>query len=428
MIKSVSAKRSIKAICVILAILLMAAFILVPGPGAAAADGDPVISGHISLPDGDTAGEGGLTVTVAAMVSPLEGAQEQGENFDMEVVIPEGQSTAEYSLSVPKPEQGFGYTVSYTYRAPDDSPSLYADMAWYCDELPGGATRVPPTATVLDVNGAGDFDGIDIILVKYRSVSGVIVLPDGMTAPSGGLKVNVSVFYGKELELDAIGKNPNVATADFTVPAGESSCEFRFDKLLPVTNYVTKELSIDLDEDNTAYRLIYQISGGTGYKGIGFYGDAATVESYDGAAKISLLDSSVSGLIFPLISEQGEQATPDTEEIAVYVNGKALEFDVPPVIIDDRTLVPFRVIFEALGLEVGWDEPTRTVTGTKGDMTIKLVIDSTEAWVNDEPVQLDTPPIIVNDRTLVPVRFISESLGADVAWAADWRTVVISGS
>lgn len=64
------------------------------------------------------------------------------------------------------------------------------------------------------------------------------------------------------------------------------------------------------------------------------------------------------------------------EDIKVTLDGKALSFDVPPQIINDRTMVPLRAIFEALGASVDWNQATKTVTSTKGDTTIKLTIDS----------------------------------------------------
>lgn len=112
--------------------------------------------------------------------------------------------------------------------------------------------------------------------------------------------------------------------------------------------------------------------------------------------------------------------------ITVTVDGNAVEFDQQPVIADDRTLVPVRAIFEALGAEVEWIGETRTVVSAKGEETCELVIDSTEMKVGEETVTLDVPAMIINDRTLVPVRAISEAYGCAVEWIADTKTVVIT--
>jgi len=112
--------------------------------------------------------------------------------------------------------------------------------------------------------------------------------------------------------------------------------------------------------------------------------------------------------------------------IKVMVNGKSLSFDVPPMLISDRTMVPLRAIFEALQAEVDWNGDTQTITALKDGNTIILIIDNKTATVNGKAVQLDAPPTVINDRTLVPVRFISESLGADVEWIDATQTVVIT--
>ena len=89
-------------------------------------------------------------------------------------------------------------------------------------------------------------------------------------------------------------------------------------------------------------------------------------------------------------------------------------------------MVPLRAIFEALGASVEWNQETKTVTSTKGDTTIKLTIDSNTMYVNDNAVTLDSPACVVNDRTLVPVRAISEAYKTKVDWNGDTRTVTIS--
>lgn len=114
--------------------------------------------------------------------------------------------------------------------------------------------------------------------------------------------------------------------------------------------------------------------------------------------------------------------------ITVMVDGNKVQFDQQPVIADDRTLVPVRAIFEALGAEVDWVADTRTVVSTKDENKCELVIDSNEMKVGDETVTLDVPAMIINDRTLVPVRAISEAYGCNVEWEADTKTVIITSA
>lgn len=112
--------------------------------------------------------------------------------------------------------------------------------------------------------------------------------------------------------------------------------------------------------------------------------------------------------------------------IQVKLNGTYLSMDVPPTIIDGRTLVPLRVIFEALNAQVAWDNNTKTVTGSKGNTTVVLKINSKTAQVNGKNTLLDVPATIVDGRTMVPARFIAESLGKKVGWAENLRTVLIT--
>lgn len=112
--------------------------------------------------------------------------------------------------------------------------------------------------------------------------------------------------------------------------------------------------------------------------------------------------------------------------IHVLVNDKPLSLDQPPAVIENRTLVPLRAIFEALGAIVNWDNATQQVTAVKGDTTIAVTINSTQALVNGKTVTLDVTAQILNNRTLVPVRFVSESMGAKVDWDPELLNVIIT--
>ena len=112
----------------------------------------------------------------------------------------------------------------------------------------------------------------------------------------------------------------------------------------------------------------------------------------------------------------------------VTVDGKTLQTDVPPTIVQGRTLVPLRAIFEALGADVEWDGSTQTVIGVKDTTEVKLTIGNTRATVNGNAMILDVPATIINGRTLVPARFIAESIGCSVDWNSNTRTAIINTS
>ncbi len=104
------------------------------------------------------------------------------------------------------------------------------------------------------------------------------------------------------------------------------------------------------------------------------------------------------------------------------------EDQMPPIIVDDRTLVPVREVFELLGGNVSWDATSRTVSITLDDIEVKLIIDNLTATVNGEEVKLDVPAKIINDKTMVPVRFVSEKCGLNVEWDGFTNTVSISSN
>lgn len=117
----------------------------------------------------------------------------------------------------------------------------------------------------------------------------------------------------------------------------------------------------------------------------------------------------------------------------VIVDNKKITFDVPPVIEENHTLVPLRAIFEALDAQVEWDSANKTVTAIKDDIVILLIINQPTAYKNVTSDQidisafdLDVPSKIIKGRTMVPLRFICESLGAEVDWDEDTKTVTIT--
>lgn len=118
-------------------------------------------------------------------------------------------------------------------------------------------------------------------------------------------------------------------------------------------------------------------------------------------------------------------------EKKVRIFGETKENDVAPKIVNDRTMLPTRLIAESLGAKVDWDESRQLVTVTgkneKGEEVVILItINSDIASVNGEQKKLDSPAFIENDRTYTPIRFISENLGADVEWVETEQKVIIT--
>ncbi len=107
------------------------------------------------------------------------------------------------------------------------------------------------------------------------------------------------------------------------------------------------------------------------------------------------------------------------------VNDIKRDIDTPPTIKNDRTMLPIRAVVESIGGSVEWDADTRTVKAADGDNTVEITIDSDTAVVNGEKVLLDSPAYIENDRTMLPLRFVAENLGCAVTWDEASQTVTI---
>lgn len=113
------------------------------------------------------------------------------------------------------------------------------------------------------------------------------------------------------------------------------------------------------------------------------------------------------------------------DDISVFINATEVQFDVPPVIVEGRTLVPLRAIFEALGASVEWNNETRSVLSERAGSAVSLTVGSNVMTVNGTQKILDVPAQIIQDRTLVPVRAISEAFECEVEWDNATRSVQI---
>ena len=125
--------------------------------------------------------------------------------------------------------------------------------------------------------------------------------------------------------------------------------------------------------------------------------------------------------------------TTKTDVIVLAINsvvadvfGKQVVNDVAPIIRNDRTMLPARFVAEALGASVEWDEAAQKVTITKENTVIEITIGSNIAFVNGMEVILDSPAFIENSRTYLPLRFIAENLGAEVEWNQELQQIYIT--
>ena len=122
-------------------------------------------------------------------------------------------------------------------------------------------------------------------------------------------------------------------------------------------------------------------------------------------------------MMFPVSADNGE--------ISVYLDAAKIEFDVKPQIINGRTMVPIRAIFEKMGAVVEWDGNTSSAICTKGDTVVKMTVNSMDMYINNQLTKMDISPVVIDGRTLAPARYVAEAFGADVQWSQKNNTVVI---
>lgn len=125
--------------------------------------------------------------------------------------------------------------------------------------------------------------------------------------------------------------------------------------------------------------------------------------------------------VYPVVTNAAESAP------KVVINGEVQSYDEDPIVENGRTLVPLRGIFEALGATVDYDSGVELITANYGEREVKMFINERTAYVDDVKVGLEVPSKVTkNYRTLVPIRFIGESLGALVNWDGATNTIQIS--
>nr|WP_162463254.1 WG repeat-containing protein [Paenibacillus psychroresistens] len=112
--------------------------------------------------------------------------------------------------------------------------------------------------------------------------------------------------------------------------------------------------------------------------------------------------------------------------IKVKINNVLQSYSQPPVLLNEKTVVPMRAIFEALGAQLIWNDKDKSVIATRGTLSIYLKIGDNKAKVNDEDIILDQPAALINGNTMVPVRFVGEAMGATVTWEQATKTVIIT--
>ena len=262
--------------------------------------------------------------------------------------------------------------------------------------------------------------GDSLILLDVEGEWYKVQIPGGSSAYIASFLVSKAATATNSSSTPAAGGQPETTTA---VPASSP------------TPAITRQVEVISGPINIrsgpgeSYPKLGSIDEKTAYPVISKEGEWYKIRLANGsdayvAGWLVKESSMASSTVIPPATASGGAAGSSTAP-RVFLDGQALSFEVPPIIENDRTLVPLRAIFEALGATVDWDNATRTVTSRKGSTTVVLTIGSLTPTVNGQGRQLDVPAKIVADRTLAPLRFVGEAFGSTVDWEGSTRTINI---
>lgn len=133
--------------------------------------------------------------------------------------------------------------------------------------------------------------------------------------------------------------------------------------------------------------------------------------------------SSPSGTGTPTIPAPSAAASVDVD---IYIDGQKQAFADRPVMVQCRTLLPMRALFQALGADVDWDQGTSTAIGFRDGIEVRIPIGSTTPTINSTPSPIDVPAQLIGGRTYIPLRFVGEALGDEVVWDEQTGSVLIT--
>lgn len=121
-----------------------------------------------------------------------------------------------------------------------------------------------------------------------------------------------------------------------------------------------------------------------------------------------------------------------SDDIKVYINNNRINYDTMPININNRILVPVRATFDALGADIEWFGEIQTVIATSGSTLIALKIDNPLLIVSDvqtqgiKTIELDSPPVLLNSKTMIPLRAVAEIFDYQVNWSEENKSIFIN--
>ena len=249
-----------------------------------------------------------------------------------------------------------------------------------------------------------------------------------MLAKEYGVTDNTSADLGKftwEGEWDSnwghmiLAQSGNLVTGTYTHDSG------RIDAIVTgntLTGTWSEAPSYAPDKDAGDIRFTMSADGKT-FDGSWGYGSSLSGGSWTGSKRLT----PVAPAPEPNAPATPKQILLQIDHPNISADGKLVTLDSPPTIVNGRTLLPIRAVAEAMGGKVGWDGTERKATVSAKGVTIELWMDKTSIRVNGQNKAIDVAPAIINNRTMIPVRFVADNVpGCNIAWYGDTRSVVIS--
>lgn len=322
------------------------------------------------------------------------------------------------------------------YRSDGKTP-IKSNETIYEDTIVVKVTLVNPAefgSLKLDIRSPEEFYG-----TPFRITHASITPPVGNTSyitvkglSPGEYMVRARFTNNKGVVMDPVfSDNYLYVTPDFVIiPPGEELKAPRLISAEPESDGESPGIVLKWEPvKNAEHYLIYRDgvhirttrSAGTTFWNIGL--EPGRKYTYSVAAGKGKSVGPISNSISAVAPKPGQPS----KDPRVLVDGSSVPMDTAPVNVEGRLLVPVRAIGEALGATVEWDAVNRTAILTLNGKVVKIQVDSQEALVNGTPVKLDVPARIINNRVLVPLRFVGESFGAQVVWDSATRTVIVIG-
>lgn len=328
-------------------------------------------------------------------------------------------------------EVGFAKTVTLTFKVAE-KPSVEAEVEEQEQKgtpLPEGTVLWLTFGDYTDTVTVGEEGSatvtLDADVLKVGETTELGVKADGYNLLTVPVKVNTGTLKVEPAELTVKGTEDVVFTATLTDGDGNDVPHSLNDEQLVATLTVDSLTATAAVGKNSKVTFTLPASAMEELGGGSFEGEISLVNFNKAVFKLTITDLPEKEEPQPPEEPtEPEEPTTITIELTVgsntlKVSGASVEMDVAPYLKDGRVMVPVRFLAEALGFPVEYDfsDPTNKIVTVHAVEDIVLTIGSNKALVGTEEVDLDAAPEIVNGRTMVPVRFVAETLGFDVQWA-----------